>query len=371
MTISVKPDALARAAFAEPPAAAAPRNDLLLRACRGLPTERPPVWMMRQAGRYLPEYQAVRRQAGGFLNMVRSPELATEVTLQPVDIMGVDAAIIFSDILVVPHAMGMALEVDEGVGPHFDAPVRSAADVARLRAIDPQDELGYVLDAIRLTRRELGDRVPLIGFAGGPWTLAAYMIEGRGTKQFQVAKRLILSEPALAHALLDRMATAVGEFLVAQAEAGAQVLQLFESWAGALAPAEFRAFALPYLARAARIARSAGVPLIVFAPGAAWAMREIAEATGADVVGIDWQTEAADARRLAAELGVAVQGNLDPCALYAPRDEIRARTREMLRQMPPRGYVANLGHGILPDVPVDHARTFIDTVRAWRGAPAA
>jgi uroporphyrinogen decarboxylase len=369
MTISMTPDHARGADLTAP--ARAPKNDLLLRACRGLPTERPPVWMMRQAGRYLPEYQAVRRSAGGFLNMVRTPELATEVTVQPVDIVGVDAAIIFSDILVVPQAMGMGLEVDEGIGPHFDAPVRTAADVARLRAVDPHEELGYVLEAIRLTRRALNDRVPLIGFAGGPWTLAAYMIEGRGTKQFQVAKRFILSQPELAHVLLDRMATAVGEFLVAQADAGAQVLQLFESWAGALAPAEFRTFCLPYLAKAAKIARSAGVPLIVFAPGAAWASREIADATAADVVGIDWQTEADDARRLADDLGVAVQGNLDPCALYATPDEIRARTREMLRRMPARGYVANLGHGILPDVPVDHARTFVDTVREWRGEPSA
>ena len=371
MTISVQPDAFRSAELTNRPVAARPRNDLLLRACRGLETERPPVWMMRQAGRYLPQYREARRAAGGFLDMVRTPELATEVTLQPVDLVGVDAAIIFSDILVVPHAMGMALAVDEGIGPHFDAPIRTAADIARLRTIDPHDELSYVLDAIRLTRRELDGRVPLIGFAGGPWTLAAYMIEGRGTKQFQVAKRMIFAEPAMAHALLDRLATAVGEFLVAQAEAGAQVLQLFESWAGALSPAEFRVFALPYLARAARIARTAGVPLIVFAPGASWAMREIAAATQADVVGVDWQTETAAARRVADDLGVALQGNLDPCALYESPTEIRARTREMLRQMPQRGYVANLGHGILPDIPVDHARAFVDTVREWRAVRTA
>ena len=371
MTTSVTPAALQPVDYAARRQSRLPANDLLLRACRGLPTERPPVWMMRQAGRYLPEYRAVRQSAGGFLQMVRSPELATEVTLQPVDLVGVDAAIIFSDILVIPHAMGMALEVDEGIGPHFDAPLRSAADLARLRDIDPRDELGYVLDAIRLTQRELGGRVPLIGFAGGPWTLAAYMIEGRGTKQFQVAKRMIHAEPALAHALLDRLATAVGEFLVAQAEAGAQVLQLFESWAGALAPAEFRQFVLPYLARAAAIARTAGVPLIVFAPGASWAMREIAAATQADVVGVDWQTEASTARRVAEDLTVAVQGNLDPCALYSSPADIRARTHAMLREMPQRGYVANLGHGILPDVPVDHARAFVDAVREWRSTPAA
>jgi uroporphyrinogen decarboxylase len=340
-------------------------NDLLLRACRREVVERPPVWMMRQAGRYLPEYRKVREQAD-FLTMVGTPELAVEVTLQPVDLMGVDAAIIFSDILVVPQAMGMTLTVDDGVGPRFPDPLRAPADLARLRDVDPDDSLAHVLEAIRLARRALDGRVPLIGFAGAPWTLASYMIEGGGSKNWAVAKRFLLQHPQEAHALLGRLARAVGAFLRAQAAAGAQVVQLFESWAGALGPDDFRTFALPYLAEAVRAAKSAGVPVIAFAPGAGWALEEIARVTGADVLGIDWQTEAASANRRAAPFPVALQGNLDPCWLYAEPAEIRRRTRTMLAAFGGRGHIANLGHGILPDVPVAHARAFVDAVKVWR-----
>ncbi|HEU5169349.1 MAG TPA: uroporphyrinogen decarboxylase [Gemmatimonadales bacterium] len=340
-------------------------NDLLLRACRREAVERPPVWMMRQAGRYLPEYRKVRERAD-FLTMIGTPELAAEVTLQPVDIIGVDAAIIFSDILVIPQAMGMRLTVDEGVGPQFPEPLRSPADLARLRAADPEASLGHVLQAIRLVRRELGGRVPLIGFAGGPWTLASYMIEGGGSKNWAAAKRFLVQHPAEAHALLGRLAGAVGGFLKAQVAAGAQVVQLFESWAGALGPDDFRTFALPYLAEAVHTAKSAGVPVIAFAPGAGWALEEIARATGADVLGIDWQTGAAAANRRLAPFPVALQGNLDPCWLYAAPAEIRRRTITMLEAFGGRGHIANLGHGILPDVPVAHARAFVDAVKSWR-----
>mgnify|MGYP002780218556 CR=1 FL=1 len=339
-------------------------NDLLLRALRREPVSRPPVWMMRQAGRYLPQYRAVRA-GSDFLTMCRTPELATEVTLQPIDLVGVDAAIIFSDILVVPEAMGMHLTLDEGVGPQFPSPLRTAADVAKLHPVDPQDQLGYMLAALRMTRRALNDRVPLIGFAGSPWTLAAYMVEGKGTKQFAVAKKMLFEAPDVAHALLDKLATAVGDFLVAQVEAGAQVVQLFESWAGALGPQEFRTFALPYLAKAAQRAREASVPVIVFAPGAGWAMSEIAAATHADAIGVDWHTTPHEARRLTDPFSVALQGNLDPCALYAPVSEIQRRTRDMIQAFGPVGHVANLGHGILPDMNPDHARAFIDAVQSW------
>jgi uroporphyrinogen decarboxylase len=341
-------------------------NDLFLRACRREPVDRPPVWMMRQAGRYLPEYRAVREHAD-FLTMVGTPELAVQVTLQPVDLIGVDAAIIFSDILVIPQAMGMSLSVDEGVGPRFHAPIRSPADLARVRDMVPEEDLRYVLDAIRLARRELAGRVPLIGFAGAPWTLMSYMVEGQGTKSFTQAKRFLVQEPARAHALLERLARAVGAFLVAQVEAGAQAVQLFDSWASALGPRDFREFALPYLAQAAGIARGAGAPVIVFAPGAGWALEEIAAATGADVIGVDWQTDAAEARRRLSAAPVALQGNLDPCWLYAAPPLIRERTHEMLRAFGGRGHIANLGHGINPDVPVSHARAFIDAVKEWRG----
>ncbi len=355
----------------EAPAADAPApmvNDRLLRACRREPLDRPPVWMMRQAGRYLPEYRAVRA-GSDFLSMVRTPELAAEVTLQPIDIMGVDAAIIFSDILVVPSAMGMVLRVDDGVGPRFDSPLRSPSDLALLHDVEPEEELRYTLDAIRLVRRELDGRVPVIGFAGAPWTLAAYMIEGGGSPNFQHAKRAMLSDPAFMHTLLHRLAREVGAFLCAQVKAGAQVLQLFDSWAGALTPQDYRTFALPALAEAAAIAKSSGAPLIVFPHGASWALEEVAVATKADVIGVDWRIDPAEARRVADKLGIAVQGNLDPCVLYGSPDVIRDRTLHMLREFNGPGHIANLGHGIFPDVPVKHAKTFIDTVQNWSTTP--
>lgn len=340
-------------------------SDLFLRACRREPVERPPVWMMRQAGRYLPEYRAVRERVD-FLTLVRTPELAVEVTRQPVDILGVDAAIIFSDILVVPQAMGMRLSVEDGNGPRFHNPLRTPADFQRLRDIIAEDSLSYVLQGLRLAREELAGRVPLIGFAGAPWTLMSYMVEGTGSKSFSHAKRLLLEDPSRAHALLSRLAQAVGSFLVAQVRAGAQAVQLFDSWSGALGPSDFREFALPYVAEAARTARTAGVPVIVFSPGCGWALEEIARATGADVIGVDWQTDAAEARRRLPVSEVALQGNLDPCWLYGSPAQIRERTHRMLDAFGGRGHIANLGHGILPDVPVAHARAFVDAVREWR-----
>ena len=340
-------------------------NDLFLRTCRREPVERPPVWMMRQAGRYLPAYRAVRARAD-FLTMVGTPELAVEVTLQPVDQIGVDAAIIFSDILVVPQAMGMTLTVEDGIGPRFHNPLRTASDFERLLEFTPEDGLGYVLDALRLARRELGGRVPLIGFAGAPWTLMSYMVEGGGSRSFSLAKRLLVEDPARAHALLDRLANAVGTFLAAQVKAGAQAVQLFDSWSGALGPRDFREFVLPYLARATRLARTAGAPVIVFAPGSGWALEEIARETQAEVIGIDWQTDAAAARRRVPASQVTLQGNLDPCWLYAPPREIRQRTRRMLDDFGGQAHIANLGHGILPDVPVAHAQAFVAAVKEWR-----
>ncbi|HEY7638064.1 MAG TPA: uroporphyrinogen decarboxylase [Gemmatimonadales bacterium] len=346
-------------------------DHLFLRACRREPVERPPVWMMRQAGRYLPEYRAIRERAD-FLTMVGTPELAVEVTLQPVDVLGVDAAIIFSDILVIPQAMGMELSVEDGVGPRFAQPLRGAADLAGLREVEPKESLAYVLEAIRLARARLADRVPLIGFAGAPWTLLSYMVEGEASKNFSRAKRFLLEEPAAAHALLARLARAVGGFLAAQVDAGAQAVQIFDSWAGALGPRDFQEFALPYLAESVKVARQAGaaagagVPIIVFSPGAGWALEQIAAATGPDVMGVDWQTDAAVARRRLSPYPVALQGNFDPCWLYAQPKVIRERAQGMLLAFGSQGYIANLGHGILPDVPVAHARTFVDTVKNWR-----
>lgn len=340
-------------------------SDLFLRACRREPVERPPVWMMRQAGRYLPQYRAVRARAD-FLTMVRTPELAAEVTLQPVDLLGVDAAIVFSDILVVPDAMGMALTVEEGTGPRFHQPIATPTDLDRLRQVDVARDLAYVLEAIRLSRERLGGRVPLIGFAGAPWTLMSYMVEGSGTRTFTRAKRFLVEHSRTAHELLGRLASTVGRFLEAQVAAGAQAVQLFDSWAAALGPRDFREFALPYLAEAARPAIAAGVPVIAFAPGAGWALEEIAGATRAAVIGVDWQTDAGEARRRLERLDVALQGNLDPTWLYAAPDEIRRRTTAMLEAFGGRGHIANLGHGILPDVPVEHAAAFVSAVKEWR-----
>ena len=321
--------------------------------------------MMRQAGRYLPQYRAVRARAD-FLTMVRTPELAAEVTLQPVDILGVDAAIVFSDILVVPEAMGMALSVEEGTGPRFHHPIAAPADLERMRQVDVTRDLAYVLDAIRLSCARLGGRVPLIGFAGAPWTLMSYMVEGSGTRTFTRAKRFLVEHPRTAHELLGRLARTVGRFLEAQLAAGAQAVQLFDSWAAALGPRDFREFALPYLADAARPAVEAGVPVIAFAPGAGWALEEIAAATRAPVIGVDWQTDAGEARRRLERADVALQGNLDPTWLFAPPEEIRRRTNAMLESFGGRGHIANLGHGILPDVPVEHAAAFVNTVKEWR-----
>jgi uroporphyrinogen decarboxylase len=298
--------------------------------------------------------------------MVGTPELATEVTLQPVNLLGVDAAIIFSDILVVPAAMGMHLTVEDGIGPRFRDPLRSPADFERLRNFTPEEELGHVLEALRLARRELAGRVPLIGFAGAPWTLLSYMVEGGGSNSFTLAKRLLVEDPARAHALLERLSQSVGRFLVAQVKAGAQAVQLFDSWSGALGPRDFREFALPYLSQAVRLAQSAGAPVIAFCPGSGWALEEIAAVSGADVMGVDWQTDAGEARRRLPVSRVALQGNLDPCWLYAPPPMIRERTHRMLDQFGGQGHIANLGHGILPDVPVGHAQAFIDAVKDWR-----
>jgi uroporphyrinogen decarboxylase len=262
--------------------------------------------------------------------------------------------------------MGLALTVEDGVGPRFPDPVRSSADFDRLRDVHPEEGLRHVLDAVRLARRTLAGRVPLIGFAGAPWTLMSYMVEGGGSKSFSLAKRLLVEDPARAHRLLGRLADIVGRFLVAQVKAGAQVVQLFDSWSGALGPSDFREFALPYLGRAARLAGTAGAPVIVFAPGSGWALEEIARETGASVVGVDWQTDADDARRRLPASQVTLQGNLDPCWLYAAPSLIRERTHRMLDQFGGRAHIANLGHGILPDVPVAHARAFVEAVQEWR-----
>ncbi len=337
-------------------------NDLFLRACRRQPVPRTPVWMMRQAGRYLPEYRAVRKNYD-FLTMCHTPELVAEVSIQPVDLVGVDACIIFSDILVVPEAMGMQLVVEEGKGgPQFPSPLRSRADIDGLKRPDPETELRFVMDALRLTSGRLAGRVPLIGFAGSPWTLASYMVEGRGSKSFRHIKELIYSSPDDAHALLSLLSDTVTDYLNAKIAAGAQAVQIFDTWGGLLPPDQFREFSLQYIERIVSRLHREKAPVIVFCKDTGHSLEAIAE-TGADVVGIDWTIDMAEAKR---RIGgkAALQGNLDPTMLYAPPDRIRAGVVSILEKFGHGpGHVFNLGHGILPDIPVEHARAFVDAVK--------
>lgn len=337
------------------------KNDLLLRACRQQEVPRTPVWIMRQAGRYLPEYRKVREKVD-FQTLCTTPELAAEVTLQPVDLIGVDAAIIFSDILVIPEAMGMKLAFHEGRGPVFEQPLRAPADFEALRPVVPEEHLRFVLEALRLVRKELEGRVPLIGFAGAPWTLAAYMVEGASSKNFVEIKRLMYSAPQLLHRLLERLTDAVADFLSAQIRAGAEVVQVFDSWAGMLTPDDFRAFALPYLRQVVRKIDRGDAPVIVFARNAGHAVEALAE-MGADVLGISWTEDLAEMRRRVGDR-VALQGNLDPCALFAPLDRLHSEVVKVLEKAGPgQGHVFNLGHGILPQTPPEHARAMVEYVK--------
>jgi len=349
------------------------KNDLLLRALLRQPTPRRPIWLMRQAGRYLPEYRATRARAGSFLALCTNPELACEVTLQPVDRYPLDGAILFSDILTIPHAMKLGLSFETGAGgPTFERPVRSAADVAKLGVPDPNVELKYVMDAVALIRRELKGRIPLIGFAGSPWTVATYMVEGGGSKDFQLIKRMMYESPETLHRLLDLLARATSLYLNAQIAAGAQAVMLFDTWGGVLTPAQYREFSLAYMARIVasltREAESRRVPSIVFTKGGGAWLAEIAQ-IGCDAVGVDWITDLGTAR-LAVHDRVALQGNLDPSALFAPPDTLRAAARSVLDsfgQGP--GHVFNLGHGITPGVDPDRVGILVETVRDYVLAP--
>ena len=334
------------------------QNDLLLRAVRGEPTERTPVWLMRQAGRILPEYRAVREQLSGFVELVQTPERAAEVTIQPVDLLGVDAAIIFSDILVIPEAMGLPYELIEKKGPYFPRTVRSAADVDRLRVADISDDLAYTPEAIKLVKRELAGRVPIIGFAGAPWTIFAYMIEGQGSKTFSRARAMLYTEPELSHRLLQMITDSTLAYLRAQIEAGADLVQIFDSWAGILPAAHFKAFSLRYIQQLCEGIRE--VPITVFAKGAYPSLSDMTSLPCA-TIGLDWNMNIAEARHLFRDK--ALQGNLDPAVLYADYDTIRRHTRQMLDDFGPHRHVANLGHGVYPDIDPDKVRCFVDTVK--------
>jgi len=341
------------------------QNDLLLRALLRQPTPRTPVWMMRQAGRYLPEYRATRARAGSFLQLCMNPELACEVTLQPLDRYRLDAAILFSDILTVPHAMNVGLSFETGEGPKIARPVRSSADIDQLPIPDPEGELRYVMDAVRTIRRELNGRVPLIGFAGSPWTVGTYMVEGGSSKNFEHIKGMLYGAPQELHRLLDVITRATIAYLNGQVAAGAQALMVFDTWGGALTPADYREFSLRYMQRivdsVTRAAEGRRVPVILYTKGGGDWLDDMA-ATGCDALGVDWMTDLADARRKVQDK-VALQGNLDPSVLYAPPAQIREQVAKVLASYGTGpGHVFNLGHGIHPEVSPEHALAMIEAV---------
>lgn len=338
------------------------QNDLLLRALRGEYVERTPVWMMRQAGRYLPDYMKLKEKYS-FFERCRIPELATEITVQPVEQVGVDAAIIFSDILVVPQAMGMEVQMIESKGPLLPDPVKQMADLSKLVIPDVNETLGYVFDALRLTKQTLNGRVPLIGFAGAPWTLLCYMVQGKGSKTFDEAKTFCYTQPETAHKLLQMITDTTIAYLKGQLKAGADVVQIFDSWGGLLSPQDFEEFSLQYI-RQIVAALKDEVLTIIFAKGAWFALEEMA-ATGANGLGIDWCIKPSLAREFAGP-DVTLQGNFDPARLLSPIPVIKKEVRKMLDAFSGTRHIANLGHGILPNVPVDHARAFVDAVKEYQ-----
>ena len=335
------------------------QNDRLLRACRRQPVDTTPVWIMRQAGRYLPEYRAVRGKTT-FLGLCKTPELAAEVTVQPVDLIGVDAAILFSDILVPVEAMGMELQFLEHEGPKLPQPVRTADDVRKLAVFDPADRTPFTLDAIRATVKALGGRVPLLGFAGAPFTLAAYMVEGQTSRSWLGVRRMMAQEPALARELFEKVTEMITRYLLAQIEAGCAAVQLFDSWGGELGPRDFEEWSLPYLTRIVQAVKGKA-PVILFGTGMSTLLSRM-KRTGADVIGLDWRIELDVARDL---LGpdVAVQGNLDPTALFLPFEEITDRVEDVIRRNAGRpGHIFNLGHGITPPTDPEAARHLVREV---------
>ncbi|GJM28719.1 MAG: uroporphyrinogen decarboxylase [Cyclobacteriaceae bacterium] len=316
---------------------------------------------MRQAGRILPEYRAIRNRLSGFVELVRTPELAAEVTIQPVDILDVDAAIIFSDILVIPEAMGLPYQMVEKKGPYFPTTIKTMDQVKQLKVADPETDLHYVLDAIRLAKKELAGRVPLIGFAGAPWTVFAYMIEGSGSKTFSKARGMLYKEPELSHNLLEKITLSTIAYLKSQTQAGADLIQIFDSWAGILPKSHYLTFSLPYIQRICQAIEN--VPVTVFAKGAQFAMPEIGK-TSCATIGLDWQMDIQYTRQL---LGPekTLQGNLDPCVLYASNQDIARCTRKMIDAFGTQRYIANLGHGVYPDTKVDAVKCFIETVKNY------
>jgi uroporphyrinogen decarboxylase len=337
------------------------KNDLLLRSLRQENIERPPVWMMRQAGRYLPEYIRLRDKYD-FFTRVQTPELAAEITLQPVRIIGVDAAIIFSDILVIPQAMGVEVLMEEGKGPLLPNVIKTQNDINCLFTEAVEEKLDYVMKALALTKQELNGEVPLIGFAGAPWTILCYMVEGKGSKTWEKAKQFCFTEPDLAHQLLQKITDTTIRYLKAQTKAGADVVQVFDSWSGCLSPEDFKLFAQPYLIQIADALKDY-VPVILFPKGSWYALKDLSE-TSACGLGIDWCISPKTAREMT-QNRIALQGNFDPAKLLLPVSEIKKEVQKMIREFGVQKYIANLGHGITPNIPVDHAKAFVDAVKEW------
>ena len=336
------------------------KNDLLIKAAKGLEVSRPPIWLMRQAGRVLPEYRATRSKAKNFLDFVKNPELACEVSIQPVDILGVDAAIIFSDILVIPEAMGLPYQMIESKGPWFENTIKTKFDVDALKIADAND-LNYVIKAIELTKKELNNRVPLIGFAGAPFTIFAYMIEGSGSKTFSKAKQFLYTQPELAHQLLDKITQSTIHYLKAQVEAGADLIQIFDSWAGVLTEQMFYEFSLNYISKICN-AISSLVPVTIFAKDAHYAIEEISK-TSCSVIGLDWTINPTIARQQSKHK--TLQGNVDPCLLYADEKKIISETQIMLNAFGKQKYICNLGHGLYPDIDKEKVKFFVDFVKNY------
>ena len=337
------------------------KNDLLLRALRQEKVERPPVWMMRQAGRYLPEYMKLREKYD-FFTRVQTPELAAEITLQPIQRVGVDAAIIFSDILVIPQAMGVEVLMEEGKGPSLPNVIKTENDINCLFTDAVEEKLDYVMKALALTKQELNGKVPLIGFAGAPWTILCYMVEGKGSKTWEKAKQFCFTQPELGHKLLQKITDATINYLKAQTKSGADVVQVFDSWSGCLSPEDFKQFAQPYLIQIADALKDYA-PVILFPKGSWYALKELSESS-ASAIGIDWCISPKMARELT-ENKITVQGNFDPAKLLLPPAEIKKEVKKMISEFGVQNYIANLGHGITPNIPVDHARAFVDAVKEW------
>ena len=339
-----------------------PKNDLYLKALRGETVSRPPVWMMRQAGRYLPEFMELRAKYD-FFTRCQTPELASEITVQPLRRYGMDAAILFSDILVVPQAMNIEVEMRPGFGPYLPNPIRTKEDLARVEVPDVHDKLQYVFDAVKMTLEKLDNSVPLIGFAGSPWTILCYSVQGQGSKNFDIAKALCFEQPEVAHALLQKITDTTIAYLKAKVEAGVHALQIFDSWGGMLSPEDYNEFSLQYMRQIVTALKDLA-PVTLFGKGCWFALSDMAE-TGAAALGVDWTCSPRNARYLS-KGKITLQGNYDPARLLSPVSRIKADVRQMIDAFGKDRYIVNLGHGILPNIPIEHAKAFIDAVKNYQ-----